>query len=260
MSQRRKLSCFVIVHNEAERIERCLQSIAPWVDQLIILDSGSTDGTLEICQKYSSEVYSTDWPGFGAQRNRALEKCTHDWVLNIDADEVIDADLRQEILALLERPSLQCNLVKIPWRTFLFGKRLRFGRYSTPQGKLFKKEGAAFKQRSVHETLLVPEEKSLTLKSGLDHYSWKSYQHLVDKHTAYAQLSAKDKYAAGKRCSLAYAFLRFGTDFLQQSLLRLGVLDGWRGLLMATVLGQYAFHKYACLWSMQRAADAERRS
>ena len=109
----------------------------------------------------------------------------------------------------------------------------------------------------MHETLLIPGQTSLTLKSGLDHYSWKSYQHLVDKHTAYAQLSAQDKFAAGKRCSLGYAFFRFGTDFLQQSLLRLGVLDGWRGLLMAAVLGQYAFHKYACLWSMRRTVEEE---
>ena len=260
MTRRRNLSCFVIVHNEAERIGRCLSGVASWVDQLVVLDSGSTDGTVEICKQYTEEVYSTDWPGFGAQRNRALGKCKHEWVLNIDADEVIGPELREEIQALMQRSVLECNLVKIPWRTFLFGRRLRFGRYSTPQGKLFLKAGAAFKQRSVHETLLIPDEKILTLRAGLDHHSWRDYRHLIDKHTVYAQLSAQDKFAAGQRCSLAYAFLRFGTDFIQQLILRLGFLDGWRGVLMAAVLGQYAFHKYACLWSMWREAESSEES
>ena len=94
---RRNISCFLIVCNEADRIERCLDSLASWVDQLVILDSGSTDGTLEICQRYSQDVFSTDWPGFGAQRNRALKKCRHDWVLNIDADEELSEALKEEL-------------------------------------------------------------------------------------------------------------------------------------------------------------------
>ena len=252
MVERRQISCFVIVFNEAERIERCLQSVAPWVDQLVILDSGSVDGTTDICRRFTDEVYSTDWPGFGAQRNRALKLCRHEWVLNIDADEVVPLGLRTEIETLMRREMIDFNLVKIPWHTVLFGKRLKFGRYSTPQGKLFLKEGAQFKQRSVHETLLIPSEHSLTLTSGLDHYSWRDYKHLVSKHIEYAALSASDKYAAGKSSNLIYAYLRLVTDFLQQYVLRLGFLDGWRGLLMAGVLGQYAFHKYACLWSMNQ--------
>ena len=97
----------------------------------------------------------------------------------------------------------------------------------------------------------------MTLRSGLDHYSWRDYQHLITKHTEYAVLSAGDKFAAGKSSTLAYAYLRFFTDFLQQYVLRLGILDGWRGLLMAGVLAQYAFHKYACLWSMGKSDREE---
>ena len=255
MPRRRKISCFVIVFNEAERVERCLASVASWVDQLVILDSGSTDGTAEICKRFTDEVHVTDWPGFGAQRNRALGLCEHDWVLNIDADEVASRALQQEILELMGQEELDVNLVKIPWRTMLFGRRLRFGRYSAPQGKLFLKNNAQFKQRSVHETLLIPDERIQCLQAGLDHYSWRDYKHLIAKHLDYATLSAGDKFASGKRCSLAYAYLRFFTDFFQQYVLRLGFLDGWRGLLMAGVLGQYAFHKYACLWSLHKAED-----
>ena len=96
MVERRQISCFVIVFNEAERIERCLQSVAPWVDQLVILDSGSVDGTTDICRRFTDEVHSIDWPGFGAQRNRALELCRHEWVLNIDACLLYTSDAADE--------------------------------------------------------------------------------------------------------------------------------------------------------------------
>ncbi|WP_086933286.1 glycosyltransferase family 2 protein [Agarilytica rhodophyticola] len=256
--ERQKLSCFIIVCNEADRIEPCLQSLAGWVDQLIILDSGSTDGTVEIAQRYTQEVYQTDWPGFGPQRNRALAKCRYDWVLNIDADERMTEELRDEIDKTLSQPHLNANLIQIPWRTFLFGKALRFGRYSSPQGKLFKREGVAFKDRQVHETLLIPNEVALTLKAPLLHFSWRSYQHVQEKHLKYACLLAQQKFDAGKRSSIKMAVIRFFLDFLQQYILRLGFLDGWRGFLMAVILGQYAFHKYAALVALQnKDSDAK---
>lgn len=245
--KRRSLSCFVIVYNEADRLENCLQSLAGWVDQLIVLDSGSTDNTAEIARKYTEEVYVTDWPGFGPQRNRALGKCKYDWVLNIDADEQITDELKREIDQLLSADTLDANLIKIPWRTYLFGRPLRFGRYSTPQGKLFLKDGAKFKDAQVHETLVIEEPKAVVLKSPLHHYSWRSYEHVQQKHLQYATLLAEQKFADGKRGYVSYAVLRLLTDFLQQYLFRLGFLDGVRGLLMALILGQYAFHKYAAL-------------
>jgi len=244
---RKKLSCFIIVCNEADRIERCLKPLAGWVDQLIVLDSGSKDNTVDIARKYCDEVYETDWPGFGPQRNRALAKCAHEWVLNIDADEVMSEPLKKEIDSVLSDPNLCANMIKIPWSTVLFGKPLRFGRYSSPQGKLFFSPGAKFKDRPVHETLLLPNEKSITLKSSLTHYSWRDYKHMQEKHLSYACLIAEQKFQQGKRTSVAFAITRFFSDFLQQYVFRLGFLDGWRGLLMAMVLGQYAFHKYMAL-------------
>ena len=252
---RRKISCFVIACNEADRIEACLASLSGWVDQLIVLDSGSSDGTVEIAEKYADEVFQTDWPGFGPQRNRALTKCQHDWVLNIDADEIMTQGLKDEIDELLSRPNLEATLVRFPWHTFLFGKTLKHGRYSTPQGKLFLKEGAQFKDRSVHETLLMPVENIVTLKQPLLHHSWRDYQHVMDKHLKYGVLGAQEKYKKGKRTSLGFAIFRFFVDFIQQYVFRLGFLDGKRGFMMALILGQYAFHKYAALWSLQQSSD-----
>ncbi len=240
------ISCFVIACNEEDRIERCLASLSGWVDELIVLDSGSTDNTVAIAQQYVT-VHQTDWPGYGPQRNRALALCQHDWVLNIDADEVMSDALKHEIDEVLSQQDVAVNLIQFKWHTYFFGKPLKFGRYSSPQGKLFLKAGASFKNRQVHETLLLPNKKALTLRHGLAHYSWRDYQHVQDKHLKYACLLAQEKFDKGKTSSVAYACLRFVTDFIQQYLFRLGCLDGWRGFLMAIVIGQYAFHKYTAL-------------
>lgn len=253
----RKLSCFVITCNEEDRIENCLKPLSGWVDQLIVLDSGSTDKTVTIAKQYATEVYETDWPGFGAQRNRALGKCSYDWVLNIDADEVMTSELKREIDEVLSQESLDANLIEIPWRTVLFGKALKYGRYSSPQGKLFFKRDAKFKDRPVHETLEMPEKRIKVLKSGLIHHSWRDYNHMLQKHQQYAALIAEQKFKAGKRSSFAFATLRLFTDFLHQFVFRLGFLDGWRGFVMAMVLGQYAFNKYAGLVILQRSVDVK---
>lgn len=252
---RRKISCFVICHNEEDRIEACLSSLAGWVDQLIVLDSGSSDSTRDIAEKYADKVHLTDWPGFGAQRNRALSYCEHDWVLNIDADEVMTTALKQEVDEVLAEPDLQATLIQFPWQTYLLGKPLNHGRYCSPQGKLFLKTGAKFRDSSVHETLIMPIDSRRVLRNKLIHYSWRDYHHVMEKHLKYGVLGAQDKFHKGKRTSLGFACLRFFTDFTQQYILRLGFLDGSRGFLMALILGQYAFHKYAALWSKQQIAS-----
>lgn len=247
---RRKISCFVICCNEVDRIEACLAPLKGWVDQLIVLDSGSTDGTAELAEEYADNVYRTDWPGFGPQRNRALGYCEHDWVLSLDADEIVTEELKSDIDSVLSEPDLTATFIKFPWHTYLFGKPLKHGRYSTPQGKLFLKTDAQFKDRSVHETLLMPRYDVRVLKGALIHHSWRDYHHVMEKHLKYGVLGAQEKAKNGKGSSIGYAFLRAIVDFLQQYVIRLGFLDGSRGLLMAMVLSQYAFHKYACLWTL----------
>ncbi len=257
MPAKRPLSCFVIVKDEGDRLNRCLASLHGWVDQLIVLDSGSTDNSVNIAKEYADEVYQTDWPGYGKQRNRALSYCQHDWVLNIDADEVVTPALREEIISILEQEHLDATMIKFPWHTIFLGSTLKHGRYSTPQGKLFFKKGAKFKEASVHESLIMEEQRILVLKSPLLHYSWRDYQHAIDKHVKYAALSARDKFAKGKKSSLGYACLRFYADFIQQYVIRGGYLDGKAGFMMALILAQYGFHKYAALWAMNRETVAE---
>ncbi|MEY3572295.1 MAG: hypothetical protein RJA77_210 [Pseudomonadota bacterium] len=251
-SNRRTLSVLMICKNEADRIEASLASVAQWADEIIVLDSGSTDGTADIARRYTDKVWVTDWPGYGAQRNRALDLCSGEWVLSLDADEVVTEPLKAQIDQALTDPQLTATVIKFPWRTYLFGEPTLRGRYSSPQAKLFIREGTRYRDHLVHESLLMPVRKELRLSGYLDHYSWRDYQHLQAKHLQYAQLLAVQKHAKGAKGSLMFATLRFFVDFFQQFVLRGGFLDGQRGFLMAVVLGQYAFHKYAALWVMDQ--------
>lgn len=249
--RRTTISVLLICRDEADRIEACLRSVAGWANEIVVLDSGSRDGTVEIARRYTDKVWVTDWPGYGAQRNRALDRCTGEWVLSIDADEVVTPELRDEIDRALDEPGRDFTRLKMPWKTYFFGRPLKHGRYTSPQAKLFLREGTRFREHLVHESLLMPRRVDRVLKSPLEHYSWRSYQHVQEKHLKYGCLLAEQKFAKGERGNLPYAALRFVTDFLQQYLLRGGFLDGSRGFLMAMILGQYAFHKYAALWALQ---------
>lgn len=250
-NRKHPISCFVIAYNEADRIGACLASLHQWVDQLIVLDSGSTDNTVAIAKQYTDEVYCTDWPGYGVQRNRALAKCRHDWILYPDADEVLSDALKLEIDGVLNQDQPGYNLIKIPWKTMMFGKPLAYGRYTALQEKLFYKPAAKFKEISVHETLDIQNPITYVTKERLLHYSWRSYQHLQDKHLQYAMLFAKERFEQGKRSSIGFALINFLYSFLWQYCVRLGCLDGKRGLVMAMTLAQYEYHKYAGIVALQ---------
>ncbi|MBT6868365.1 MAG: glycosyltransferase family 2 protein [Candidatus Marinimicrobia bacterium] len=252
MKRRHTISAFVITNNEADQIEDCLSSLSGWVDQLVVLDSNSDDNTAELARIYTEEVYVTDWPGYSSQRIRALKKCSNDWVLTIDADEQLTQELRDEIDTFLSQEEIGYNLFKFPLQTSLFGKFLKYGRYSSPQKRLFLKKDGYYKNKKVHENVNVVDPKIKLLKSPLIHNAWRNYYHLQEKHLKYAVLSAEEKYEQGKTTILSYTVLRLFTDFLQQYIFRLGFLDGWRGFLMAIVLAQYAFNKYASLLSMNK--------
>lgn len=245
------LSIILICKNEVDRIRDCLASIVGLADQVVVLDSGSDDGTIEVIKEFDVQLTITDWPGFGRQRQRALDLATGDWVLSIDADERVTPELASEINRLLSQPEIPCAVYRIPWHQHFLGKRMYFGRYASPQARLFRRAGAQYPFAQIHETLMFPEGKVGFLRAGLTHYSYRNYLHFTEKHDHYAWLLAKEKYARGERSGIAFAWLRGHWEFLYQYILRGLILDGGRGYLQARILAQYAFNKYASLWSLQ---------
>ncbi len=256
MSRMHAISAFIICKNEADRIKPCLESIAGWVDQLIIMDSGSDDNTVSIAKKYTNEVYVTDWPGYGKQRNRALAKCKHKWVLTIDADERLSKQAKQEIDDLFSVEHIDFNMVKFPWKTYFLDQALHYGRFATPQGKLFNQQQAKFNDGSVHEQILMQEKKCCTVSGVLEHYSWRDYQHLQEKHLEYANLQALERYQAGKRSSITQALLSFAYSFFWQYIIRLGFINGTRGFMIAMTLAHYELNRYLNMVSQELSTQA----
>ena len=247
-----KLSVTVVVKNEEDRIADCLASVKAIADEIIILDSGSDDSTVEICKQYTDQVFETDWPGFGIQKQRALDKATGDWVLAIDADERLTPELAHEIKTALSNNPQEVAF-KTKWAVVLFGKQLNYGRSSRYVLRLFRRQGTRFSEDIVHEKVILPKGKVRKLKNRLLHYSIRDYQHLMNKNSLYAWLGSKKRYEKGiSGGGLWGASIRAILVFIQIYIFRLGFLDGSVGFLMAVIYSQGAFNKYAALWSLRR--------
>lgn len=253
----RKVSATIITKNEADNIADCLKSARLVADEIIVLDSGSSDATVEIAKKYADIVEVTDWPGFGVQKQRALEKATGEWVLSLDADERITPELAREINHHLAAPN--ADAYKLPWAVTLYGTRLDFGRSGRAPLRLFRREGVRFSSAMVHEKILIPEgRKTKTLRGRLTHYTHRDFGHALEKSAKYAWLGSQEKFRKGKRTrSLVYPTFRGLLTFIQVYIIRFGFLDGSVGFLVAVTYAQGSFNKYAGLWTLSRGKKIE---
>ena len=242
------LSVIIICKNEERVIEKTLRSVYGWAKEIIVLDSGSTDATVDISNKYTDHVYVTDWPGYGIQKNRAIDKAACKWVLSIDADEVVSENLKSEISSVLATES-DYNGYKIPVRLYYFKKYIRslLKRYTVI---LFKKEHGRFIESSVHERLEV-KGKIRKLRSHIFHDSYDSLFHQLTKLNTYAELWAREQNEKGNSSSLITAFSHSVAMFLKDIIMYGAIFDGWRGVLLSYVHAQYTFNKYAILKSLK---------
>lgn len=249
------LSAIIIAKNEADRIGRCLDSVKPVADEIIVLDSGSTDRTVDIARQYTDQVFVTDWPGYGLQKQRALEKATGEWVLSIDADEALSFELAEEIRKVLDSSSPDVIGFKLPWAVTIFGQTLNHGRSARAPLRLFRRQGARFSEDMVHEKILLPDGKINKLQGRLLHFTHRDFGHYMEKNRHYAWLGAQKRFSSGKKgMGLTGAVLRALWTFFQIYVIRLGFLDGRVGFLVAVMYSQGSFNKYAGLWTLRRQA------
>ncbi|MDX1817747.1 MAG: glycosyltransferase family 2 protein [Marinobacter sp.] len=254
-----KVTATVITKNEEAHIADCLQSARQVADEIVVLDSGSTDRTVDIARQYADVVEVTDWPGFGIQKQRALEKATGDWVLSIDADERVTPGLAREINHHLADPD--ADAYKLPWAVTLYGTRLDFGRSGRAPLRLFRREGVRFSDAMVHEKILIPEGRTVkTLRGRLTHYTHRDFGHALEKSAKYAWLGSQEKYRKGKTTrTLLYPTFRGLMTFIQVYFIRFGFLDGPVGFLVAVTYSQGSFNKYAGLWTLRRTEKRKAR-
>ena len=254
------LSVIIVAMNEEDRIPPCLASVSPIADEIIVFDSGSDDRTVEICRKYTDQVYVTeDWPGDGPQKQRALEKSTCDWVLCIDADEALTPELREEIDLVLSRSPVE-NAFKLRWLPVIFGYKLYHGRSARAPLRLFRRQGVSFSPAVIHGRILLPPGKIGKLNGRLLHYTHRDFEHYLYKNRLYAWLGAKKRYEEGKTgYGLSGAALRALLTFIQVYIVRLGFLDGRVGFLVAVMYTQSSFNKYAGLWTLRHEAAMKKK-
>ena len=256
----RTLSAILITHNEAHNLPACLGSLHGWVDEIVIVDNGSTDDTLAIAQQHGARIVRvSDWPGFGPQKNRALDAAQCDWVLSIDADERVSPELAQSIQrAVQDDANLAYHLPRLSWYCGRFMRHS--GWYPDPVLRLFKRGRARFSDDLVHERL-VPQDPAQTLQGHLLHYSFMNFSQVLTKVDRYSSASAQQMHARGRRAYFVEAPLRGLWAFFRTYVLKAGFLDGPQGFALAVSNAQGTYYRYLKLWLMDKtagpSADAE---
>jgi len=243
------LSIALIVKNEEENLHACLET-AKWADEIVILDAGSQDKTVDIAKEYTDKVFiNSDWQGYGIQRQRLQELANSDWILMLDADERITPELKNEIQKVLkvDDRDLVYSLPRLSW---CFGKFIRHsGWYPDFVTRLYANKNAKYGSQLVHEKLEYPSNMKMhKLKGDLLHYTYRDLEHYLVKSAGYASAWSKQRIQKGRKSSLSQGILHGLACFLKMYLFRFGFLDGKQGFLLAVLSAHSTFVKYADLW------------
>lgn len=238
------LSVIIIVKDAAKDIQRCLESVK-WAEEIIILDSGSQDSTLEICRQYTQNIFSTDWPGFGIQKNRALDKAQGKWVLSLDADEALSLDLIEEIKQIIFDPAIHNDAYLIKRISFFSGKKIRYGDWGTDKVvRLFRRlSNIRFTSSIIHENL-VGYHHLASLKQVILHDTIKNISQMLRKLEDYTTFGAQLAYQQHKKSNLLRAILHSSWCLIRGYLLHLGFLDGREGFILAVSNAIGVFYRY----------------
>ena len=240
----------MITKNEAANIEACLQSVS-FADQLVVLDSGSLDGTVAAAQKMGAQVsQSLDWQGFGVQKNRALDLANGEWILSVDADERLSSELRAEIVSTLENPEF--DVYNFPRRSSYCGQHMNHsGWYPDRVTRLFRRGSAAFSTDIIHEKLISTRPVG-KLRADMLHESFPDLEAVLNKVNRYSTAGAELLFRRQKKASLGKALSRGLWAFFRTYILRLGFLDGKMGLVLAISNAEGTYYRYLKLWLMAR--------
>ena len=228
------ISAVIITLNEEKNITRCLKSLK-WVDEIIIIDSGSTDKTCDIAKKFSSKVkiFHNPWPGYGMQKCFGIEKTSHPWVLIIDADEEVTPELAKNIKIAIKSAS-ENSCYKIKRSAYFLGKKIKHGDWGRDWIiRVFPKKTFNWSKNPVHDGLLAYKNEAFDLKGELLHHTQDSIHQALDKVNNYSTLSADMLIKKGKKSNLLKAILKSKWTFFRAYIIRLGFLDGKVGYVIA---------------------------
>jgi glycosyltransferase involved in cell wall biosynthesis len=239
-----KISAYILAFNEAEKVKAAVES-ALWADEIVVVDSGSTDGTAEIATSLGARVVQVPFNGFGDLRNRAVAACSHEWIFSLDADERCTKAVRDEILGLLAG-SPPCDVYRVPRRNYMMGRWIRgsgwYPNFRQPQ--LFRKGSMRYTLEPVHEGFeLLGDRPVGTLTNAIWQFPFRNLEEVIDKANRYSTLGAQK--LAGKRVSMAGAVGHGLWAFLKHYIFKCGFIDGWAGFVIAFGNFEGTYYRYA---------------
>ncbi|MGL5054125.1 MAG: glycosyltransferase family 2 protein [Fusobacteriaceae bacterium] len=245
------LAVAIMTCNEEKNLKRTLSSIHKLANEIIIIDSGSTDNTESIAKEFGAKFYTEKWKGYGKQRNSVIAKCTQEWILNIDADEEVSPELFDNIKKIVEEPTPDTEKVyEINRVSFCFGKKLKHGGWGTSYAiRLFTKDGGHFNDNTVHEEF-VTSISIQKLKGDLYHHSYLTLEDYFSKFNRYTTEGALDYYRKGKKSSIFQIVFNPLYKFIKMYIIRLGFLDGIEGFVISVTSALYSMVKYFKLREM----------
>ena len=251
------LSVILITRNEAHNLEACLKSLQGLADEIVVVDTRSSDETVAIAQRFGATVSQPDdWPGFGPQKNRALALATHPWILSIDADERVTPELAAEIQQAMARNDFAAyTMGRLSWYC---GKFIQHAGWRPDYVlRLFRRDCAQFSNDLVHERVMTQQPVG-QLHHHLLHYSYQDFSQVLAKVDAYSSAAAQQAFNRGERGSMGKAIGHGAWAFVRTYVLRAGFLDGAHGLALAISNAETSYYKYVKLWAMAQPAPKAR--
>ena len=249
MSTENKISAVIITKNEEQNIERCLKSLH-WVDEIVVVDSGSTDATLEICKKYNCKIVETEWLGYGKTKHLAVNSASNDWILSIDADEEVAKESVPIIKELVtQNPSIG---YRVQIKSYYLGRLIKHSGWGNEfKLRVFNKRFGNYNNAEVHETVILKGEKQNS-KVVFYHHTYPTVEKQLEKINRYSTLQAHELYEKGKKYSLPLIAFFVLNKFFATYFFRLGFLDGKEGFILAYFSSVGVFSKYVKLWKLNK--------
>ena len=248
------LSVIVITKNEERNIEDCLDSVR-WANEIVVVDGGSEDRTLEIARRFTNKVFVKPWEGYGASKNFALEQCTGTWVLWLDADERVTNELGNEIQTIASQQTTPSSVYEMPRKAYFLGRWIRHcGWYPGYVPRLFKRGVGRFSENKVHERFEFDGVVG-RLRSDLLHYTDPNLWHYLEKSNRYTTLAADEMREQGTIFRVSQLIVRPIWVFVRMYVVKLGLLDGFQGFILCVLSSCYVFTKYAKLWELSDGAE-----
>jgi glycosyltransferase involved in cell wall biosynthesis len=247
-----KLSAAVITFNEEKNICRCLESLR-WMSELIVVDSFSTDRTVELARQYTDRVVQRRWPGHVLQKQFALEQATGEWILSLDADEELSPDAAEEIRTVLADAPADVNGYSFPRQSFYLGRWIKHGGwYPDRKVRLVRRGHARWGGDDPHDKLAA-DGRTRDLSGKINHYVYADISHQLRTVDNFSRITAQQWHEQGRRAGAGAMIFKTIGKFFETYVWKLGMLDGMPGFIISVISSYYVFLKYAKLWELQKS-------